>query len=179
MPHPCRVLCDRVGILTLMWKWIRDEKQELLWLFRRRDHGKLQGLPLSISDADRDSLPFVVLKKLGIVVGIAVHALPGKQRVSAGGNAAQGEPPALISDGLPVTGCAPAGPRIGNGNHNGIRDRLSLAVADHSTDYTATIARDQIEHHGPAIHGDARVAKVAASRCNRSQEPVSTRVTLA
>src|ERR1700758_2169956 len=111
----------------------------------------------------RDSLPLKGLHEIRIVVGLALDALPGKDRVISGTEATQAEVSSLIADGLTITINTTSHSRFGYSHYNGVRERLALAVDDDSLSYATVCARDQIESHRAAIHGNSGVIGVASA----------------
>src|SRR5579872_7588441 len=76
--------------------------RSLLLIFRLSDRLHLHRLPIALAQTHRDSLAFIYLQKLGIVVCVTVHAFPCQQRIVSGRNAAQAEASTLVAGRLVI-----------------------------------------------------------------------------
>src|ERR1039457_3900139 len=73
-------------------------------------------LSIALAHTHRLALAFVALEELGIVIGFAVHALPGEQRVVAGRQAANAKASTLIGQRFAITLRTVAEARFGHGD---------------------------------------------------------------
>src|SRR5437879_6505582 len=103
----------------------------------------------------RLTLAFVAFEEFGIVVGFAIHALPGEQRVIAGRQAAQSEASPLIGNRLSIAIGMAAEARFGYGDHYRIGNELVLLIGGYALGDGSVSARQQVKRARTATHAES------------------------
>ena len=103
---------------------------------------QLQALVLAVGNMKRTPLSLVILEKLGVVVGLALDALPCIQGVVSGTQAAQAETSRLVADGFAEMISASSQALLWHGHDDRVGKRLALAVDGNSFGRSAIRARD-------------------------------------